>query len=87
MKISKLTITSIFPGYPDLVKVKNPETERATRLIQERIYARNGYFTENDNIPEFLKHVISSVKSITNKRKKCQKHLLDKILTQKSQLV
>ena len=69
MKISKLTITSIFPGYPDLVKVKNPETERATRLIQERIYARNGYFTENDNIPEFLKHVISSVKSITNKEK------------------
>lgn len=69
MKISKLTITSIFPGYPDLVKVKNPETERATRLIQERIYARNGYFTENDNIPEFLRHVISSVKSITNKEK------------------
>ena len=66
MKISKLTITSIFPGYPDLVKVKNPETERATRLIQERIYARNGYFTENDNIPEFLKHVVSSVKNITN---------------------
>lgn len=66
MKISKLTITSIFPGYPDLVKVKNPETERATRLIQERIYARNGYFTENDNIPEFLKHVISSVKNTTN---------------------
>lgn len=69
MKISKLTITSIFPGYPDLVKVKNPETERATRLIQERIYARNGYFTENDNIPEFLKHVISSVKNITNTEK------------------
>ncbi len=73
MKISKLTITSIFPGYPDLVKVKNPETERATRLIQERIYARNGYFTENDNIPEFLKHVISSVKSITNKEKEVPK--------------
>lgn len=73
MKISKLTITSIFPGYPDLVKVKNPETERATRLIQERIYARNGYFTENDNIPEFLKHVISSVKNITNKEKEVSK--------------
>lgn len=73
MKISKLTITSIFPGYPDLVKVKNPETERATRLIQERIYARNGYFTENDNIPEFLKHVISSVKNITNKDKEVPK--------------
>lgn len=73
MKISKLTITSIFPGYPDLVKVKNPETERATRLIQDRIYARNGYFTENDNIPEFLKHVISSVKSITNKEKEVPK--------------
>lgn len=73
MKISKLTITSIFPGYPDLVKVKNPETERATRLIQERIYARNGYFTENDNIPEFLRHVISSVKSITNKEKEVPK--------------
>lgn len=73
MKISKLTITSIFPGYPDLVKVKNPETERATRLIQERIYARNGYFTENDSIPEFLKHVISSVKSITNKEKEVPK--------------
>ncbi len=73
MKISKLTITSIFPGYPDLVKVKNPETERATRLIQERIYARNGYFTENDNIPEFLKHVISSVKNITNKEKEVPK--------------
>lgn len=73
MKISKLTITSIFPGYPDLVKVKNPETERATRLIQERIYVRNGYFTENDNIPEFLKHVISSVKNITNKEKEVSK--------------
>lgn len=73
MKISKLTITSIFPGYPDLVKVKNPETERATRLIQERIYARNGYFTENDNIPEFLRHVISSVKNITNKEKEVPK--------------
>lgn len=73
MKISKLTITSIFPGYPDLVKVKNPETERATRLIQERIYARNGYFTENDNIPEFLKHVTSSVKNITNKEKEVSK--------------
>lgn len=73
MKISKLTITSIFPGYPDLVKVKNPETERATRLIQERIYARNGYFTENDNIPEFLKHVISSVKNITNAEKEVPK--------------
>lgn len=73
MKISKLTITSIFPGYPDLVKVKNPETERATRLIQERIYARNGYFTENDNIPEFLKHVISSVKNTTNKEKEVPK--------------
>ena len=73
MKISKLTITSIFPGYPDLVKVKNPETERATRLIQERIYARNGYFTENDNIPEFLKHVISSVKNITNTEKEVPK--------------
>lgn len=73
MKISKLTIISIFPGYPDLVKVKNPETERATRLIQERIYARNGYFTENDNIPEFLKHVISSVKNITNKEKEVPK--------------
>lgn len=73
MKISKLTITSIFPGYPDLVKVKNPETERATRLIQERIYARNGYFTENDNIPEFLKHVISSVKNITNQEKEVPK--------------
>lgn len=73
MKISKLTITSIFPGYPDLVKVKNPETERATRLIQERIYARNGYFTENDNIPEFLRHVISGVKSITNKEKEVPK--------------
>lgn len=73
MKISKLTITSIFPGYPDLVKVKNPETERATRLIRERIYARNGYFTENDNIPEFLKHVISSVKNITNKEKEVPK--------------
>lgn len=73
MKISKLTITSIFPGYPDLVKVKNPETERATRLIQERIYARNGYFTENDNIPEFLKHVISSVKNITSKEKEVPK--------------
>ena len=73
MKISKLTITSIFPGYPDLVKVKNPETERATRLIQERIYARNGYFTENDNIPEFLKHVISSVKNTTNTEKEVQK--------------
>lgn len=73
MKISKLTITSIFPGYPDLVKAKNPETERATRLIQERIYARNGYFTENDNIPEFLKHVISSVKNITNTEKEVPK--------------
>ena len=73
MKIRKLTITSIFPGYPDLVKVKNPETERATRLIQERIYARNGYFTENDNIPEFLKHVISSVKNITNTEKEVPK--------------
>lgn len=73
MKISKLTITSIFPGYPDLVKVKNPETERATRLIQERIYARNGYFTENDNLPEFLKHVISSVKNITNQEKEVPK--------------
>ena len=73
MKISKLTITSIFPGYPDLGKVKNPETERATRLIQERIYARNGYFTENDNIPEFLKHVISSVKNITNTEKEVPK--------------
>ena len=73
MKISKLTITSIFPGYPDLVKVKNPETERPTRLIQERIYARNGYFTENDNIPEFLKHVISSVKNITNTEKEVPK--------------
>lgn len=73
MKISKLTITSIFPGYPDLVKVKNPETERATRLIQERIYARNGYFTENDNIPEFLKHVVSSVKNITNTEKEVPK--------------
>ena len=73
MKISKLTITSIFPGYPDLVKVKNPETERATRLIQERIYARNGYFTENDNIPEFLRHVISSVKNITNTEKEVPK--------------
>lgn len=73
MKISKLTITSIFPGYPDLVKVKNPESERATRLIQERIYARNGYFTENDNIPEFLKHVISSVKNITNTEKEVPK--------------
>lgn len=73
MKISKLTITSIFPGYPDLVKVKNPETERATRLIQERIYARNGYFTENDNIPEFLKQVISSVKNITNTEKEVPK--------------
>lgn len=73
MKISKLTITSIFPGYPDLVKVKNPETERATRLIQERIYARNGYFTENDNIPEFLKHVISSVKNITSTEKEVPK--------------
>ena len=73
MKISKLTITSIFPGYSDLEKVKNPETERATRLIQERIYARNGYFTENDNIPEFLKHVISSVKNITNKEKEVPK--------------
>lgn len=73
MKISKLTITSIFPGYPDLVKVKNPETERATRLIQERIYARNGYFTENDNIPEFLKHVISSVKNITKTEKEVPK--------------
>ena len=73
MKISKLTITSIYPGYPDLVKVKNPETERATRLIQERIYARNGYFTENDNIPEFLKHVISSVKNITNTEKEVPK--------------
>ena len=73
MKISKLTIASIFPGYPDLVKVKNPETERATRLIQERIYARNGYFTENDNIPEFLKHVISSVKNITNTEKEVPK--------------
>ena len=73
MKISKLTITSIFPGYPDLVKVKNPETERATRLIQERIYARNGYFTENDNIPEFVKHVISSVKNITNTEKEVPK--------------
>ena len=73
MKISKLTITSIFPGYPDLVKVKNPETERATRLIQERIYARNGYFKENDNIPEFLKHVISSVKNITNTEKEVPK--------------
>ena len=73
MKISKLTITSIFPGYPDLVKVKNPETERATRLIQERIYARNGYFTENDNIPEFLKHVISSVENITNTEKEVPK--------------
>ena len=73
MNISKLTITSIFPGYPDLVKVKNPETERATRLIQERIYARNGYFTENDNIPEFLKHVISSVKNITNTEKEVPK--------------
>lgn len=73
MKISKLTITSIFPGYPDLVKVKNPEMERATRLIQERIYARNGYFTENDNIPEFLKHVISSVKNITNTEKEVPK--------------
>ena len=73
MKISKLTITSIFPGYPDLVKVKNPETERATRLIQERIYARNGYFTENDNIPEFLRHVISSVKNITSKEKEVPK--------------
>ena len=76
MKISKLTITSIFPGYPDLVKVKNPETERATRLIQERIYARNGYFTENVNIPEFLKHVISSVKNITNKEKEVPKTLI-----------
>ena len=73
MKISKLTITSIFPGYSDLVKVKNPETERATRLIQERIYARNGYFTENDNIPEFLKHVISSVKNTTNTEKEVPK--------------
>lgn len=73
MKISKLTITSIFPGYPDLVKVKNPETERATRLIQERIYARNGYFTENDNIPEFLKHVISSLNNITNTEKEVPK--------------
>ena len=73
MTISKLTITSIFPGYPELVKVKNPETERATRLIQERIYARNGYFTENDNIPEFLKHVISSVKNITNTEKEVPK--------------
>ena len=76
MKISKLTITSIFPGYPDLVKVKNPETERATRLIQERIYARNGYFTENDNIPEFLKHVISSVNNITNTEKEVPKTLI-----------
>ena len=73
MKISKLTITSIFTVYPDLVKVKNPETERATRLIEERIYARNGYFTENDNIPEFLKHVISSVKNITNTEKEVPK--------------
>ncbi len=73
MKISKLTITSIFPGYSDLVKIEKPETERATRLIQDRLYARSGYFTENDDIPEFLKHVISNVRKITNKENETPK--------------
>lgn len=64
MKISKLTITSIFSGYPDLINEKNPSIERASRLIKERLYARDGYFTENDNLPQFLRNVVSSVKKV-----------------------
>ena len=46
LKISKLTITSIFPGYSDLVTAKNPAPERAVTLIKERLVAREGFYEE-----------------------------------------
>ena len=52
LKISKLTITSIFPGYSDLVTAKNPAPERAVTLMKERLIAKEGFLVQKA-VPEY----------------------------------
>lgn len=53
LKISKLTITSIFSGYPDLVKTKCPEAKRVATLIKERMQSTEGIFADKV-VPEYM---------------------------------
>lgn len=53
LKISKLTITSIFSGYPDLVKTKCPEAKRAATLIKERMQSTEGILADKV-VPEYM---------------------------------
>lgn len=59
MNISKLTITSIFPQYEknDIMKIIEPSTQRAADLINERLYARDGFYS-GDGLPRFMSNVV-----------------------------
>ena len=59
MNISKLTITSIFPQYEknDIMKIIEPSTQRAADLINERLYARDGFYL-GDGLPRFMSNVV-----------------------------
>lgn len=72
LKISKLTITSIYSGYPDLVSVEKPDSERAARLIKEKLATQVGFYVPK-SVPEYEQ----TYESLTQKiRKQKQKHLL-----------
>lgn len=59
MNISKLTITSISSQYEknNIMKIIKPSTQRAADLINERLYARDG-FCLGDGLPRFMSNVV-----------------------------
>ena len=59
MNISKLTITSICSQYKknDIMKIIEPSTQRAADLINERLYARDGFYL-GDGLPRFMSNVV-----------------------------
>lgn len=59
MNISKLTITSICSQYEksNIMQITKPSAQRAADLINERLYARDGFCVGN-GLPRFMSNVV-----------------------------